>query len=66
MYTARMLKQLCRPYLQDMQLPPAFALPKTEAISRAIELAYERDFSYIPYVISSSAVLSNTHPLAPI
>ncbi|KAK7683203.1 hypothetical protein QCA50_013876 [Cerrena zonata] len=34
--------------VEDLQLPPAFALPKTEAISRAIELAYERDFSYIP------------------
>ncbi|KAI0076512.1 hypothetical protein K474DRAFT_1597858 [Panus rudis PR-1116 ss-1] len=34
--------------VEDLQLPPAFALPTTEAISRAIELAYERDFSYIP------------------
>ncbi|EED84871.1 predicted protein, partial [Postia placenta Mad-698-R] len=34
--------------VQDLQLPPAFALPSSEAISRAIELAYERDFSYIP------------------
>jgi hypothetical protein len=36
---------------QDLQLPPAFALPIDEAISRAIELAYDRDFSHIPYVI---------------
>ncbi|TCD68749.1 hypothetical protein EIP91_009895 [Steccherinum ochraceum] len=34
--------------VEDMQLPPAFALPTSEAISRAIELAYERDFSHIP------------------
>lgn len=34
--------------VEDLQLPPAFALPSSEAISRAIELAYERDFSYIP------------------
>ncbi|KAL4253057.1 CBS domain superfamily protein [Abortiporus biennis] len=34
--------------VEDLQLPPAFALPSDEAISRAIELAYERDFSYIP------------------
>ena len=39
---------------QDLQLPPAFALPSDEAISRAIESAYERDFSYIPYVHSSA------------
>lgn len=34
--------------VEDLQLPPAFALPSTEAISRAIELAYERDYSHIP------------------
>ncbi|KAI0694211.1 hypothetical protein BC835DRAFT_1350521 [Cytidiella melzeri] len=34
--------------VEDLQLPPAFALPSGEAISRAIELAYERDFSHIP------------------
>ncbi|CAL1709118.1 unnamed protein product [Somion occarium] len=34
--------------VEDLQLPPAFALPKSEPISRAIELAYERDFSHIP------------------
>ena len=33
-----------------MQLPPAFCLPSTELIARAIELAYDRDFSHIPYV----------------
>lgn len=37
--------------LQDLQLSPAFALPQDEAISRAIELAYDRDFSHIPYVL---------------
>ncbi|KAH9916725.1 uncharacterized protein BXZ73DRAFT_53623 [Epithele typhae] len=34
--------------VEDLQLPPAFALPADEAISRAIEMAYERDFSHIP------------------
>jgi len=34
--------------VEDLQLPPAFALPKEEFISRALELAYERDFSHIP------------------
>jgi len=34
--------------VEDLQLPPAFALPSDEAIARAIELAYERDFSHIP------------------
>ncbi|KAF9457555.1 hypothetical protein BDZ94DRAFT_1272906 [Collybia nuda] len=35
-------------FVEDLQLPPAFTLPSNEAISRAIELAYERDFSHIP------------------
>ncbi|KAN0085803.1 hypothetical protein V8E55_006937 [Tylopilus felleus] len=34
--------------VEDLQLPPAFSLPADETISRAIELAYERDFSHIP------------------
>lgn len=34
--------------VEDLQLSPAFALPQDEAISRAIELAYDRDFSHIP------------------
>ncbi|RPD65615.1 hypothetical protein L226DRAFT_237516 [Lentinus tigrinus ALCF2SS1-7] len=34
--------------VEDLQLPPAFALPADEGISRAIEMAYERDFSHIP------------------
>ncbi|KAI0711171.1 hypothetical protein C8T65DRAFT_185616 [Cerioporus squamosus] len=34
--------------VEDLQLPPAFALPADEAISHAIEMAYERDFSHIP------------------
>jgi len=34
--------------IEDLQLPPAFALPSTEPVSRVIELAYERDFSCIP------------------
>jgi len=39
--------------VEDLQLPPAFALPATEAISRAIDLAYERDFSHIPVLDSN-------------
>jgi len=34
--------------VEDLQLPPAFSLPRTELIARAIELAYDRDFSHIP------------------
>jgi hypothetical protein len=33
---------------QDLQLPPAFALPEDERLSTAIARAYERDFSHIP------------------
>ena len=36
--------------LKDLQLPPAFSLPGSELIAHAIELAYDRDFSHIPYV----------------
>ncbi|KAF9788694.1 hypothetical protein BJ322DRAFT_655179 [Thelephora terrestris] len=38
--------------VEDLQLPPAFALPQDESISRALELAYERDFDYIPCVFA--------------
>jgi len=34
--------------VEDLQLPPAFCLPQKETISRAIDLAYDRDFSHIP------------------
>ncbi|KAI0305307.1 hypothetical protein B0F90DRAFT_1625266 [Multifurca ochricompacta] len=34
--------------VEDLQLPPAFSLPRTELISHAIKLAYDRDFSHIP------------------
>ncbi|KAF9561439.1 hypothetical protein CPC08DRAFT_635378 [Agrocybe pediades] len=34
--------------VEDLQLPPAFSVSSNEAISRAIEQAYERDFSHIP------------------
>lgn len=34
--------------VEDLQLPPAFSLPRSELIARAIELAYDRDFSHIP------------------
>jgi hypothetical protein len=37
-----------------MQLPPAFSLPHDEKIGRAIELAYDRDFSHIPLVTAES------------
>lgn len=33
-----------------MQLSPAFSLPENEAVARAIELAYDRDFTHIPCV----------------
>ncbi|KIY48430.1 hypothetical protein FISHEDRAFT_43315 [Fistulina hepatica ATCC 64428] len=39
--------------VEDLQLPPAFALPEDEAIARAIDLAYDRDFSHIPVLNSS-------------
>ncbi|KAK7019026.1 CBS domain-containing protein [Favolaschia claudopus] len=32
----------------DLQLPPAFCVKSSETILRAIEQAYERDFSHIP------------------
>ncbi|KAJ7128051.1 hypothetical protein C8R46DRAFT_51417 [Mycena filopes] len=34
--------------VEDLQLPPAFTVQANETISRAIEQAYERDFSHIP------------------
>jgi len=34
--------------VEDMQLPPAFALSKNQQVINAIELAYDREFSYIP------------------
>ncbi|KAF8801082.1 hypothetical protein BYT27DRAFT_7198658 [Phlegmacium glaucopus] len=34
--------------VEDLQLPPAFSISANEAIARAVELAYERDFSHIP------------------
>ncbi|KAG8766972.1 hypothetical protein FRC20_006029 [Serendipita sp. 405] len=34
--------------VEDLQLPPAFALSKTQNVMSAIELAYDRDFSYLP------------------
>ncbi|KAL4073648.1 hypothetical protein V8B97DRAFT_1935193 [Scleroderma yunnanense] len=40
--------------VEDMQLPPAFTLPSNESISRAIDLAYDRDFSYIPVLSNSN------------
>lgn len=33
-----------------MQLPPAFSLSQSQLVARAIESAYERDYSHIPYV----------------
>ncbi|KAI8986890.1 hypothetical protein BD414DRAFT_487388 [Trametes punicea] len=43
--------------VEDLQLPPAFSLPADEAISRAIEMAYERDFSYIPVLDKNRKLL---------
>ncbi|KAI9063543.1 hypothetical protein FKP32DRAFT_1592231 [Trametes sanguinea] len=43
--------------VEDLQLPPAFALPADEAISRAIEMAYERDFSHIPVLDKNRKLL---------
>jgi len=34
--------------VEDLQLPPAFCLSQTQLVARAIELAYERDYSHIP------------------
>ncbi|KAK7046701.1 CBS domain-containing protein [Favolaschia claudopus] len=34
--------------VEDLQLPPAFCVKSSETILRAIEQAYERDFSHIP------------------
>jgi len=34
--------------VEDLQLPPAFTLPEDEVVGRAIEMAHDRDFSYIP------------------
>ncbi|QRV88512.1 cystathionine beta-synthase [Ceratobasidium sp. AG-Ba] len=36
------------PLEQDLQLPPAFALSEHERVEKAVQLAYDRDFSYIP------------------
>lgn len=43
--------------VEDLQLQPAFALPSEEPISRAIELAYERDFSHIPVLTRKRRLL---------
>ncbi|KAF8596845.1 hypothetical protein BDV93DRAFT_610641 [Ceratobasidium sp. AG-I] len=34
--------------VEDLQLPPAFALSQSEHVEKAVRLAYDRDFSYIP------------------
>jgi len=34
--------------VEDLQLPPAFCLSQSQPVARAIELAYERDYSHIP------------------
>ncbi|KJA26932.1 hypothetical protein HYPSUDRAFT_198707 [Hypholoma sublateritium FD-334 SS-4] len=39
--------------VEDLQLPPAFSISSNEAISRAVEMAYERDFSHIPVLNSN-------------
>src|ERR1700761_6261747 len=40
--------------VEDLQLSPAFCLPADESISRAIDLAFDRDFSHIPLVLCSA------------
>ncbi|KAG8722138.1 hypothetical protein FRC08_006587 [Ceratobasidium sp. 394] len=34
--------------VEDLQLPPAFALSQSERVEKAVQLAYDRDFSFIP------------------
>ncbi|KAF9512007.1 hypothetical protein BS47DRAFT_1346165 [Hydnum rufescens UP504] len=34
--------------VEDLQLPPAFSLQQDQRLDKAIELAYDRDFSHIP------------------
>ncbi|KAG8678460.1 hypothetical protein FRC09_019821 [Ceratobasidium sp. 395] len=34
--------------VEDLQLPPAFALSQSERVEKAVQLAYDRDFSHIP------------------
>lgn len=53
--TATSARSRCSP--QDLQLGPAFALPDYEPILRAIDLAYERDFSFIPVLSRSRKLL---------
>ncbi|KZO98621.1 hypothetical protein CALVIDRAFT_535239 [Calocera viscosa TUFC12733] len=43
--------------VDDLQLPPAFCLPATAPVSRAITEAYERDFSQIPILSEGRRVL---------
>lgn len=38
--------------VEDLQLPPAFALSRSEHVGKAIQLAYDRDFSHIPVLDS--------------
>jgi len=53
-------------YSQDLQFPPAFCLPRSELIGRAIELAYDRDFSHIPCVcVYLSPPLAPNSPTPP-
>ncbi|EJT99232.1 hypothetical protein DACRYDRAFT_55907 [Dacryopinax primogenitus] len=43
--------------VEDLQLPPAFCLPATALVSRAINEAYERDFSQIPILSEERRVM---------
>ncbi|KZT56309.1 hypothetical protein CALCODRAFT_497617 [Calocera cornea HHB12733] len=43
--------------VDDLQLPPAFCLPATAPVNRAITEAYERDFSQIPILSEGRRVL---------
>ncbi|BEJ10939.1 hypothetical protein CspHIS471_0103610 [Cutaneotrichosporon sp. HIS471] len=39
--------------VEDLQLPPAFCLPKDAPLSFALEAAYERDFDQLPVLNSN-------------
>ncbi|KAJ7637104.1 hypothetical protein FB45DRAFT_908261, partial [Roridomyces roridus] len=43
--------------VEDLQLPPAFTVRSSDSIQRALDLAFERDFSHIPVLDSKSKPL---------
>ncbi|KAF7350473.1 CBS domain-containing protein [Mycena venus] len=48
LFTATAAEKYRGAVVEDLQLPPAFCVKSSETILRAIEQAYERDFSHIP------------------